>query len=73
MLKASHWTKVTGEGSRHLCSSEVPGDNIKLETIVGPKHCDQLLTILAGEYFPNYAMIAYVSDVQVIRGEKYGD
>jgi nitrogen regulatory protein P-II 2 len=26
---------------------------------------------MADHYFPNYAVIAYVSDVQVVRGEKF--
>jgi len=64
-------TEARGEGSRGIRASEWEGHNIKLETIVSPEVEDRLLTRLASAYFPNYAVIAYVEDVQVVRGDKY--
>jgi nitrogen regulatory protein P-II 2 len=49
---------VRGEGSRGRRVGEVPG-------------ASEILDLLAVEYFPNYAMVAWVSDVVVARGEKY--
>jgi hypothetical protein len=33
---------------------------------------DQILAHVAENYFPNYAMIVFVGDVRVVRGEKFG-
>jgi len=64
-------TEVTGDGSRHIRSGDLPGDNIRLETITTPQHAEQLLQRLATAYFPDYAIIAFVSEVRVVRGSKY--
>jgi hypothetical protein len=39
--------------------------------IVGSTAAERLLQLLQQKYFPKYAVIAYVQDVQVLRGEKY--
>jgi len=64
-------TECEGSGSRHRRVSETLGANIKLETIVSPAVADKLLTTLANDYFPKFAIIAYLSPVSVVRGEKY--
>lgn len=33
---------------------------------------DRILEALAAEWFPNYAVVAWVVDVEVVRGEKVG-
>lgn len=70
---ATGYTSSTaeGEGSRHLRSGDLPGDNVRIETIVNEQVADRLLTQLANQYFPHFALIAYVTEVRVIRGEKY--
>jgi nitrogen regulatory protein P-II 2 len=72
-LGASGFTIVEarGEGSRHLRSGELPGENVRIETIVSPPVADRILQLLADEYFHDYAVIGYIADVSVIRGEKY--
>ncbi len=60
-----------GDGSRHLRSGDLPGDNVRLETIVNEQAADRLMTQLATQYFPHFAMIAYTTEVRVVRGEKY--
>ena len=64
-------TEARGEGSRGVRASEWEGKNVKIETIVDSGTADRILTRVAEEYFLHYAVIAYVSDVHVLRGEKY--
>jgi nitrogen regulatory protein P-II 2 len=64
-------TDVRGEGSRGLRVGEVPGDNQKIELLTTPALAAQILDLLASQYFPNYAIVAWVCDVVVVRGEKY--
>lgn len=47
------------------------GQNIRLETIVSEEVALRILQRLQEEYFPHYAVIAYVENVWVVRGEKY--
>lgn len=62
---------VQGEGSRHLRAGNLPGENIRIETIVSPAVADRLLEVMTQNYFPYFALIVYVSEVRVVRGEKY--
>lgn len=64
-------TECEGSGSRHRRVGEILGANVKLETIVSSTVADELLDRLAHDYFPKFAVIAYLSPVSVIRGEKY--
>jgi nitrogen regulatory protein P-II 2 len=64
-------TDAEGEGTRQRRVGEILGDNIRLETIVSPEVAERLLNVISTEYFDRYAVIAYLSTVSVIRGEKY--
>jgi nitrogen regulatory protein P-II 2 len=64
-------TKVHGEGSRGVRASEWEGGNVKIETIVSPAVANRILRHVAESYFEHYAVVAYVTDVGVVRGEKY--
>lgn len=64
-------TDAEGEGSRQRRVGDILGANIRLETIVAPEVADRLLQILATDYFERFAVVAYLSTVSVIRGEKY--
>ncbi len=63
--------QVRGEGSRGVRASEWEGKNVRIETLVSAEVADRILTHIAEEYFEHYAVVAYLSDVQVVRGEKY--
>jgi nitrogen regulatory protein P-II 2 len=63
--------EVYGEGSRGLRASEWEGKNVRIETLVGEATATRILEHLAATYFADYAMVAYVADVGVVRGEKY--
>lgn len=64
-------TEARGEGSRGVRASEWEGKNVKIETLVSPEVGDRILQRVAEDYFEHYAVIAYVSEVRVVRGEKY--
>ena len=64
-------TPARGEGYRGIRSVDWEGQNIRLETIVSEEVALRILQRLQEEYFPHYAVIAYVENVWVVRGEKY--
>lgn len=64
-------SQVGGEGSRGVRTSQWERKNSKIETVVSPKVADEILTCLAEKYFSDYAVIVYVHEVGVSRGEKY--
>lgn len=64
-------TPARGEGSRGLRSVDWEGQNIRLETIVSEEVALKILKKLQEDYFPHYAVIAYVENVEVVRGDKY--
>jgi len=72
-LGATGYTVTTaqGEGSRGMRVGEVPGDNQRIETLVGPELAEAILDLLQTSYFPNYAVVAWVADVVVVRRDKY--
>ncbi|HEX6911407.1 MAG TPA: hypothetical protein VF142_13465, partial [Longimicrobium sp.] len=64
-------SEVHGEGSRGVRASEWEGENVMVETLVGAATADRILAHVAAEYFEHYAVIAYLTDVHVVRGDKY--
>ncbi len=64
-------TEVRGEGSRGVRASEWEGRNVQIETLVSASVAESILEALAERYFPYFAVVAYVTTVEVVRGEKY--
>ncbi len=64
-------TTARGEGSRGVRASDWEGGNIKLEVLVSEKVAHSILEQISGQYFEDYAVIAYLENVEVVRGEKY--
>lgn len=64
-------TKVEGEGSRGTRAKDWEGRNVMIETIVNEQTADAILESLSDEYFEDYAVIAWVVEVGVLRGEKF--
>lgn len=64
-------TAVEGQGSRGIHASDWEGRNIQIETIVSPAAADRILTRIADDYLENYAVIAYLCDVDVLRRSKF--
>jgi nitrogen regulatory protein P-II 2 len=61
-----------GEGSRGRRTGEIPGENVRIETLVTPETADRILEMLAERYFADYALVAWVVEADVVRGDKYG-
>ena len=71
---AHGWTlfSVEGDGSQGKRLADIPEfANIQIEVIVKPEVATVLLDRLGREFFPRYAMIAFESDVRVLRQDKF--
>lgn len=64
-------TLCEGEGSKGIHSSDWEGRNVKIETVANSDTANRILTAVSEKYMKNYALIAYMSDVEVVRGEKF--
>ena len=64
-------TLVEGEGSRGVRASDWEGRNVKLETLVSSETADAILEELGDTYFEDFAVIAWLSEVNVLRGGKF--
>jgi nitrogen regulatory protein PII len=62
---------VEGEGLHTQHFSAWEGQNIKLETIGSGTAVRQILDVLETEYFDKYSLIAYTTEVQVIRRHRF--
>ena len=54
-----------------LGSSEYEGPAVRLEVVASPEVTDAILLALSERYFPTWSVMAWVSDVSVVRAEKY--
>ena len=63
---------VEGWGAKGSRFAGIPEDaNIELKTIVGPERATRILNRLSAEVIPRFATVVYISDVQVLREEKF--
>lgn len=64
-------TPAHGEGSRGSRTGDIEGGNVRVETIVHPDLAATILHHVEAHYFEHYAVIVWVSEVGVLRGDKY--
>lgn len=64
-------TQAAGKGSRGVRASEWEGPDTKIETLVSEEVAERIVDYVADTYFEHYAVIVYVQDAAVIRGDKY--
>lgn len=63
---------VEGDGSRGKRPADIPEyANIQIEVILPPLVADSLLERLGKELFPIYGMVAFESEVRVLRPDKF--
>jgi hypothetical protein len=60
-----------GEGPRGQRFGDMSGGNIRLETVVSSPVADLIIENLERDYFPHYAVSCWLSDVEVIRDDRY--
>lgn len=66
-------TEVIGQGSRSTRNVIVTGSSktMKVEFVVSMEIAERILKHVSHQYFEHYACIAWLADVQVVRGETY--
>ncbi len=64
-------TGASGLGPRNQRAGDLEGGNAKLETVVPEAVATEVLEMLKTSYFPHYACSAWVSDVEVLRDDRY--
>ena len=67
------WGTTPGHGSGlgFVGDSRWEGATVRLETLVPADLADRVLALLARDYFPRFAVVAWTSEVQVVRPEKF--
>ena len=76
ILKANGSTGFTiiaceGEGSRGNHTSDWEGRNVHIETIGDADTADKILNEIEARYLEDYSIIAYLTEVRVLRGSKF--
>lgn len=64
-------TQATGRGSRGVRASEWEGPDTRIQSLVSEKVADAIVEYIAENFFEHYAVIVYVQDAEVVRGQKY--
>ncbi len=65
-------TSVTGKGEKGIRNAIWSANsNIKVEIICDNKICEKIVEFLKKNYLENYAMILFISEVDVLRPKKF--
>ena len=63
---------VEGDGAQGRRTGDIQEfANIQVQVIVSPAVAERLLARLADEFFPKFAMVAYETDIRVLRRGKF--
>jgi nitrogen regulatory protein PII len=63
---------VEGDGSQGRRAADIQEfANIQVEVIIPSPVAERLLARLEQEFFPKFAMVAYETDIRVLRREKF--
>jgi len=62
---------VRGEGITGHRSLDLNGPSIRLESVVTDKVAEAILEMLAAKYFGTYAVVAWITPVQVARPDRF--
>ena len=64
-------TLAHGAGPRNQRASDVEGGKVRVESVVSNEVLELILEKLEKDYFPFYAVSCWVSQVEVVRDERY--
>jgi nitrogen regulatory protein P-II 2 len=64
-------TDSRGRGDRGINPLDWEGANVRLETLVPPETAGRIIEHLARKYFSHHGVIAFLQDVEVVRGKKF--
>jgi nitrogen regulatory protein P-II 2 len=62
---------VRGGGEAGLRDNAWEGENVRIVTVVAPEVAYRMAEHLVKEFFTTYHGIVYLSDVEVVRGERF--
>ena len=67
------WTLTSGRGrgASQVDASDWEGANVRVETLLSTALADRVLTMLAELYFPRFAVVAWLTPAQVVRGDRF--
>lgn len=63
--------EVEGEGLHGKHFTDWEGRNVRIDTLVKEEVAEKIFTVIAEKYFEKYSIIAYMSDAQVLRKERF--
>lgn len=64
-------TEVKGQGNGEKSSGELPDSKLKIEIILDSESASKFMSSLAETYFENYSVIAYATEISVLRPGKF--
>jgi nitrogen regulatory protein P-II 2 len=64
-------TSAHGTGPRNQRNGDLEGGNIRLEVVAKEEVVLEIAKRIGEKYFPHYALSLWVSDVRVLRDERY--
>ena len=63
--------RTQGVGSRSARHNDMFGENIQMKVVCTKEVADAILKYVSVNYFENYAIVAWMGDVEVVRGSHY--
>lgn len=63
--------RAEGHGSRGVRATDWEGPNYRFEVITSQKIADKIQAAVQEKYLTHYAVIMWLSDVDVLRGDKF--
>jgi nitrogen regulatory protein P-II 2 len=64
-------TSAHGQGPKNQRAGDLEGGNVKIESVVAEANLSRILEVLEKNYFEHYACTVWVTDVEVLRSERY--